>query len=196
MVLFTIYFLVLVYLVINRKLEVNVVIFFKDHHEFNYLGQDEIEGSGKALMESCSNKRVRIRSRGYHSFSSDDVTADDVATLPYDWDNEADCTNISGVFHQSVDCDDNGRDSNQCVSCKGEEYVWSIEDPLASRYVNTKKKALNNNVSVGTLLRRNESDSLLLTNRHPPCQNLSYCSHLYGNVPDALVKVTNTGNAK
>ena len=165
-------------------------------HEIDSLWYEECEelddNGGKAANRARRFERARCRSHGYHSFSSDDVVTDDSATLPYEQNEQQldlDYVNATAAFHKN-DQVHSGVSvfSGECDGCKNDDYVWSVEAPMISRYINMRRNLSTHENLVLPLFRRNESDSVLFLNRHLPCENVTYCSHLYGNIPDALVE--------
>jgi len=154
---------------------------------------DEISNDSTSTIPTpprCKrNPRSRNRSRGYHSFSSDDVASDGVTDLGYDFYIDMEYVNTNDML-------DAGRKDvrNQPCQTKLNQLKRSNTFPerelrKSSSYLNmtATEKSQCHPIRVFTQSQSNTENASLLRPGQVPYENITYCSKLYGNVPDALV---------
>ena len=149
-----------------------------DHHQYD----DDIEPTRSNLLTSSSPRRfprsrARSRSRGYYSFSSDDVIFDDSSTLAYDA--YVDMEHPDASWPMTVESDAQSSQAQTKPTHPDEGPQFGLQ------YLNMhgRNTVADRPVQIFSL---SSTDNILLRIGELPYENLTYCSQLYGNVPDAL----------
>ena len=160
---------------------------------------DESTSTTLSPPSSGKNPRSRIRSRGYHSFSSDDITSDDVTTLAYDTYVDMEYANTNDLLiagHKNTILRPISTTSNRPQPTNSSQFQPK-EPPAGSGYLNMRRPGKSNSIQLSTLTRKDAENTAKLQHAgQVPYENITYCSKLYGNIPDAFVCSHNVNTFK